>query len=426
MDQRQALGIDISHWSRTGGVNYEKVQQYVKEGTYDFLIIKAGQGLAESVLFVEQMEGAEQKGIPHTTYYFLDPNFDIKKQAMHYVNLVGKEQPSYIVDVELPYPVSEGGRLPTRTELLTFLDELERLTQTRPIIYSRMQLLRLIRFLTAAKNYKLWIAQYLWDSSVLPQEKVFYNFFNDFLDDYAGTLPPSVQGTNLTKNVLLWQFSEKGNGYHYIFNERTDDPRFTVGKKSADLNVSILEREKFMETMFGAAPPPIIIIDEDDEGVEVADEPTPTYPGITNQEMINLFFKASSEILYWPWIVDAQLEYMVFPRENRDKLYTGPKIEDLPVLEDHEKDALLAALKGETHELADQPTYPEMGITNQDMINLFLAASSMNQYWQWIVDAQLEHMADPEQNRTKPYTGPKVENLPNLSADRKDKILAEM
>jgi GH25 family lysozyme M1 (1,4-beta-N-acetylmuramidase) len=129
MDKRQALGIDISHWSRTGGVNFEKVQQYVKDGTYDFLIIKAGQGLAESVTFLEQMKGAEQKGIPHTTYYFLDPTVDINKQAKHYVNLVGTEQPSYIVDVELPYPASEGGRLPTRIELLKFLGELERLTQ---------------------------------------------------------------------------------------------------------------------------------------------------------------------------------------------------------------------------------------------------------------------------------------------------------
>jgi hypothetical protein len=349
---------------------------------------------------------------------------DIKKQAKHYVDLVGKDQPSYIADVELPYPVSEGGRLPTRIELLTFLDELERLTQTRPIIYSRIQLLRLIRFMTAAENYKLWIAQYLWDRSVLPQEKVFYSFFNDFLDDYAGTLPPSVIGTGLTKNVLLWQFSEKGSGYHYIFNERTEDPRFTVGKKSADLNASIQERDTFMETMFGTTPPPVIIIDDDDGGIEVEDEPT--YPDMKNQDMINLFFKVSSEIQYWQWIKDAQLEYMAFPRENRTKPYTGPKIEDLPNLEDNEKDALLAALNGGTQELADQPTYPEMGITNQDMINLFLAASSMSQYWQWIEDAQLEHMATPQHNRTKPYTGPKVEDLPNLSQEKKDKILAEM
>jgi GH25 family lysozyme M1 (1,4-beta-N-acetylmuramidase) len=424
MNQRQALGIDISHWSRIGGVNYEKVQQYVKEGTYDFLIIKAGQGLAESVLFLEQMKGAEQKGIPHTTYYFFDPNMDIKKQAKHYVDLVGKEQPSYIVDVEMPYSESEGGRLPTRTELLTFLDELERLTQTQPIIYSRMQILSLIRFLTAAKNYNLWIAQYLYDRSIYPHKKVFYNFFHDFLEDYAETLPPSVKGTGLTNNVLLWQFSEKGSGYHYIFNERTEDPRFSVGKKSADLNASIQERDIFMETMFGATPPPVIIIDDDDGEIEVEDEPT--YPDMKNQDMINLFLGASSINQYWQWIVDAQLESMAVPRENRTKPYIGPKIEDLPNLEEIEKDALLATLNGDTQELADQPTYPELGITNQDMINLFLAASSMNQYWQWIVDTQLEHMATPEQNRNKPYTGPKIEDLPNLSQDKKDKILAEM
>lgn len=423
MAQRQALGIDISHWSRTGGVNYEKVQKYVKEGTYDFLIIKAGQGLAESVLLIEQMKGAEQKGIPHTTYYFLDPNIDINKQAKHYVDLVGTEQPSYIVDVELPRSVSEGGRLPTRTELLQFLDELERLTQKQPIIYSRIQLLRLIRFLTAAKDYKLWIAQYLWDWSLLPQEKVFYRFFSDFLDDYAGTLPPSIRGTNLKKNVLLWQFSEKGDGYHYIFNKRTADPRFTVGKKSADLNVSIQERDIFMQTMFGDTPPPDIPEVEEEEHEEPAES---TYPDMKNQDMINLFLRASSDILYWQWIVEAQLEYMATPRENRDKLYTGPKIEDLPGLEHDEKNALLKALAGDKPEPADQPTYPELGITNQDMINLFLSASSINQYWKWIVDAQLEHMATPEQNRTNPYTGPKIEDLPNLTQDQKEKILAEM
>ncbi|UCD42826.1 MAG: glycoside hydrolase family 25 protein [Chloroflexota bacterium] len=424
MTQRQALGIDISHWSRTGGVNFDKVQQFVSDGTYDFLIIKAGQGLAESVTFVEQMQGAEQRGIPHTTYYFLDPTIDINQQAKHYVNLVGTEQPSYIVDVELPRSESEGGRLPTRSELLKFLGEMERLTKKRPIIYSRMQLLQIIQFVTAAENYKLWMAQYLWDRSLLPQQRTFYRFFSDFLDDYAGTLPPSVKGTKLAKNVLLWQFSEKGDGRHYIFNAQTADPRFTVGKRSADLNISILERDAFMEEMFGGSaplPPP-----DDGDGDVVPEQPTATYPDVTNQDMINIFLQASSATLYWEWIVEAGLESMAVPRENRAKLYSGPKLEDLPGLEDVEKDALLAALKGEPLTPTDQPTYPDLEITNQDMINFFLAASSINEYWRWIVNAGLESMAVPQQNRTKPYTGPKVEDLPNLSQDQKDRILAEM
>jgi GH25 family lysozyme M1 (1,4-beta-N-acetylmuramidase) len=424
MDQRQALGIDISHWARAGGVNFAKAQQHIINGTYDFLIIKAGQGLRESDTFLEQRKGAEEKDIPHTTYYFLDPNRDLKQQAKHYVDLVGKGQPSYIVDVEYPYPESEGGRLPTRLELLSFLDELEMLTQKQPIIYSSREILHQVRFLSAAENYKLWIAWYPYDRSIYPHDKVQYNYFIDFLDDYAETRPRTVVGSNIAKNVLLWQFSEKGNGYHYIFNKRTADPRYPVGPKMADLNVSIQERDVFMQTMFGDISTIVIPpITEEVEGEEPAE---PTYPNMKNQDMINLFLEASSINLYWQWIMDAQLESMAVPRENRDKFYTGPEIEDLPNLDDNEKDALLAAMTGAIDEVVDMTTYPEMGITNQDMINLFLAASSIDHYWQWIKDAQLEHMAIPEQNRNKPYTGPKVEDLPNLSQDKKDKILAEI
>jgi len=423
MAQRQAKGIDISAWARTGGVNFKKVQRQIKNGTYDFLIIKAGQGLVESATFLEQKKGAEEKNIPHTTYYFLDPNRNLAKQAKHYVDLVGQDAPSYIVDVELPYPESDGGRLPTRLELLSFLDELKVRIQKQPIIYSSIENLRQIRFLTAAKNYKLWIAWYPYDRSILPYEKLQYNYFTDFLDDYEDTRPQTVVGTNLGKNVLLWQFSEKGDGYSYIFNKRTADPEYPVGKEKADLNISMQERDIFMRSMFGDVP---TIEVTDTEEVEVEEPAGSTYPGMKNQDMIDLFLEASSINQYWQWILKAQLEYLAIPRENRNKKYTGPRIEDLPNLAEHEKDALLAALKGETQEAVDKATYPERGITNQDMINLFLAASSVDHYWQWIVDAQLEHMAFPEQNRNKLYMGPKVENLPNLSQDKKDKILAEM
>jgi hypothetical protein len=346
MTQRQALGIDISHWARTGGVNFEKVQQHIMNGSYDFLIIKAGQGLGESVTFEEQRKGAEGKNIPYSTYYFLDANRNLKKQAQHYVDLVGVNQTSYFVDVELPYPREDGGRLPTRNELIQFLNELEKLTNKRPVIYSSIRVLRQVRFLTAAKGYKLWIAQYPWDASLLPHKIELYRYFQDFLDDYANQLPFTVPGTGLSENVILWQFTGRGDGPHYIFNERTAHPRFKVGKKNADLNVSMQERDVFMKTIFGDTPQvdtevdtevDIDVTEPEEEAIEA------TYPGLTNQDMINLFLKASSTNEYWEWIVDAQLEYLAVPRENRAKIYAGPKIEDLPNLEEFEKDALLAA-----------------------------------------------------------------------------------
>ena len=101
MTQRQALGIDINNWARIGGVNFNLAQQQIMKGTYDFLIIKAGLGLNKSVTFEEQRTGVEAKSIPYSTYFFPDANTDINQQAKFYVDLVGTDQPSYIVDVEV-------------------------------------------------------------------------------------------------------------------------------------------------------------------------------------------------------------------------------------------------------------------------------------------------------------------------------------
>jgi hypothetical protein len=60
--------------------------------------------------------------------------------------------------------------------------------------------------------------------------------------------------------------------------------------------------------------------------------------------MINLFLKAFSTDEYWKCILDAQLEYLAVPRENRDKVYTGPKIGDLPGLTNDEKGVLLSLI----------------------------------------------------------------------------------
>jgi GH25 family lysozyme M1 (1,4-beta-N-acetylmuramidase) len=345
MTQRQALGIDINNWARIGGVNFNLAQQQIMKGTYDFLIIKAGLGLNKSVTFEEQRTGVEAKSIPYSTYFFPDANTDINQQAKFYIDLVGTDQPSYIVDVELPYAISEGGRLPTSNELSEFLDELEKLTKKQPVIYSSISVLSQIRFLSAAENYKLWIAYYPWDKSLLPHRSVQYSFFTDFLDDYANTGPSTVRGTNLAQNVILWQFSAEGKGYDYIYNTHTADPRNPEGNKFADLNVSMQERDVFMKAMFGAIPQPDMSVESNDtQPTEPKKAIEATYPGMTNQDMINLFLEAFSTDEYWKCILDAQLEYLAVPRENRDKVYTGPKIGDLPGLTNDEKGVLLSLI----------------------------------------------------------------------------------
>ena len=71
------------------------------------------------------------------------------------------------------------------------------------------------------------------------------------------------------------------------------------------------------------------------------------------------------------------------------------------------------------------PTYA--GMTNQDMIDLIyrVSQSSGKHYWNhWIKTAGLEYLAVPETNRAKPYTGPKIEDLPGLTDAEKNSMLA--
>jgi hypothetical protein len=71
----------------------------------------------------------------------------------------------------------------------------------------------------------------------------------------------------------------------------------------------------------------------------------PTYP-ITNQTMINIFYTAGGKLDVDGWILidRAGLTYMAIPDENRQLMYMGPKIEEIPTLNDKEKDVILAVL----------------------------------------------------------------------------------
>jgi hypothetical protein len=66
-------------------------------------------------------------------------------------------------------------------------------------------------------------------------------------------------------------------------------------------------------------------------------------------------------------------------------------------------------------------------MTNQNLINIIFRAAApyTNDPWnQWIVRAGLTYLAIPEENRKKPYTGPKIKDLPGLTESEKMAILA--
>ena len=425
MAERQALGIDINDYARTGGVNFERYKRLIRNGEVDFLIIKAGLGKLRSPVFNEQRQNAELYGIPYVTYHLIDPEQNIKEQAQSYVDWVGTGDPAYIFDVEKPRKKT---RPPNRKELLRYIKRLTALINKEPILYSRMEILEDTNFVDEARHFRLWIAQYPYVIDQYPQNKVQYKYFNQFLADYDHRLPITVQGTPLADKVILWQFSEYGDGYHYIYNELTEDPRHPEGKKAAALNISIHGREALLTELFGSVPSSR---GGTRSAIEIQPDPpiTPTYPDIDNQDMINIFFEAAAPFTSAPWrdwIVPAQLEYIGIPTANRSKPYTGPIIDDLPGLKPEHKQAILALIHP-TDNKSRHAERPYEGKTNQDMITLIFKAAlpfTAKPWEDWIVPAGLESMGNPAENRGKPYTGPRVEDLPNLTTEQKNAILA--
>ena len=67
-----------------------------------------------------------------------------------------------------------------------------------------------------------------------------------------------------------------------------------------------------------------------------------TYPGLSNQDIINLFYQAAARSGEngWTWIEDAGLVGLAATREMRMKPYHGPKIEDLAGLSESQKEVL--------------------------------------------------------------------------------------
>lgn len=197
--------------------------------------------------------------------------------------------------------------------------------------------------------------------------------------------------------------------------------------KEADLNISVQSRNDFMQSIFGEVP----AIEESAEKSSgpVSQQNEPTYPGITNQDMVNIIDTAGRQFTDDTWIhffEKANMVHLAIPSTNRDKPYTGPKIEEIPTLTTQEKVAILGLVKASINgDNMPMPTY--QGITNQDMIKLIFQAAKPftgNPWKDWIQRARLDSIGVPTANRRKAYTGPKAESLPNLTQEEKLALLS--
>lgn len=166
-------GIDVSHWQRE--IDWSEV----KRSGVKFAFIKATEFPDKRTsLFIDgemrkNITGASANGIFWGAYHFFRTHIDPVIQAKVYCETVGTfDSLPPVLDLEVAG--SKGERL--NHKVRQFLDEAERITNKRPIIYTsggfwRSYLGYEKRAHTDwARAYPLWVAQYttLWPSPLYP------------------------------------------------------------------------------------------------------------------------------------------------------------------------------------------------------------------------------------------------------------------
>lgn len=146
-------GIDVSHWQ--GAIDWDAV---AGDGV-EFAFIKATEGGDYTdPRFAANWAGARQAGVLRGAYHFFRPQTDAMAQAAHFLRTVQLEPGDLppVLDVE----VTDGRSLDAvAAGVRTWLQEVERATGRRPIIYTRAS------FWTAQMGggfggYPLWVAHY--------------------------------------------------------------------------------------------------------------------------------------------------------------------------------------------------------------------------------------------------------------------------
>ena len=146
-------GVDISNWQPN--INY----QALKNAGVEIAIIKATEANYYKDPYMEKhYNGCKSVGIKVGFYHFFRCNVDAKAQAQYFVNYIqGK---SYDVKLVLDIESTEGQSKSTITNMArTFLEEVQRLTGTQPMIYTYTSFAN--SYLDSSLAcYPVWIAQY--------------------------------------------------------------------------------------------------------------------------------------------------------------------------------------------------------------------------------------------------------------------------
>jgi GH25 family lysozyme M1 (1,4-beta-N-acetylmuramidase) len=469
--KKQALGIDVSHYKNQ--IDWGRVA----ESGLKYAIIKATEGddWVDS-RFDYNWSQARKVGLLRGAYHFFRPVKDPLAQAHHFLRMVGdilhETDLPPVLDVEV-YPSfikNEYKKFSSRDRqqrIRVWLQTIEAATGRTPMIYTNYYSWRdYLGNSESFSRYPLWIAAYKVEQPKIPgnnwggrgwtfwqyTEKgvvpgirneaacVDMNYFRGTDEDLKGWLniekpraiPSSV--TNGDMMVALIDTAESmgdssdswvaRTGLRYLVDPIGNSLRPYDGPAIEDLPLNTQEKTALRAKL-------------DSFGLNFA------ALGITHQDMINAIYYAASleDQGGWPLVLKAGIGYI---GEDRDAIYNGPALQDLPGLTWRQKAAIAAylgiELVGGPVEMDEGGEFPtesepenekveevvETGLpatysnelTNQAMINAFhLMALELDVSGQVLVaSAGLEDLGEA---RNSVYSGPKIEDLPGLTWDLK-------
>jgi lysozyme len=450
-----ARGVDVSVYR--GHINWNKVKN---ETDIVFGIAKATQGIFSiDETFDTNWVGMRKVNLIRGAYHFFEPKAYAIAQANHFLKVVGDILHSTdlppIVDVEdYPLWVREAWRsIPVHTRIeriQQWLDRVESVSGRVPMIYTSWSSWQAITDDSQAfSRYPLWVANYgvstpavpagnwggrgwdLWQftehgeiSGINPPTDInWYRDSHESLKVFLGITSAREAAPLVTNSEMLTALRMTAEALGINLNQLLDDcglryiaddhnhNRPYDGPGVGDLPLSDLEKQTLADAL--------------DELETQTPEGIPA--GFTNQDMINIFYNAGRGLVIdgYTLLSRAGLASLA---DDRGALYTGPSVDDMP-LNDVEKNALKVALgiiQPEPPPPPPPPTYP--GRSNQDIINLFFRAAApfTQEPWEWVVQADLENLAIPAENRQLPYTGPRFEDLDNLSQAQINALLAQL
>lgn len=249
-------GIDVSHWQ--GEIDWAEV----KRSGVVFAFIKVSEfpdkrtKLHVDVRFQENKEGAIKNKIYWSAYHFFRTHIDPIIQAQVFCEAVDKfDSLPPVMDLEVAG--CKGKKL--NLKVSAFLEEVEKLTNRRPIIYTSggfwrpMMMYEKRTDVDWASKYPIWLAQYTstWPTACYPWAGWDFWQYSD-----KGRIPGIKASVDLNWfNGTLREFEERFIYKNMAMNERNDGNEHT-GKKEEKLlgslqraDNSALKNEQIVTTL---------------------------------------------------------------------------------------------------------------------------------------------------------------------------------